>query len=110
MIKKVFFRRGPDGYMHEFHTAVDDWQPIPGQDVAFSDVLHGAGWVTIAAVRPVYVGSLAHTEMAKLIGGEANEVHLQLIEVFCEEKVDPEEAADAVRFPRPRERRPTPRK
>lgn len=85
-IKKRFFRRGPDRRMHESHVAVDDWQPIPGQDIAFVDTIHGAGWLTIHAIRPIYTGSLAHTEMAKLVHGEANQVYLQEIEVFCEEK------------------------
>jgi hypothetical protein len=90
-VKKVFFRRGPDGQMHEFHTTApdDEWNPIPGQDVAFVDVLHGAGWVTVTAVRPIYTGSLAHTEMAHLVGGEPNRVYLQVMEVFCEEKTLP---------------------
>ena len=89
-LPKTFLRRGPDGHMKEFHTADDVWQPIPGQDIAFTDVLHGAGWVTIAAVRPTYAGSLAHTEMAKLVAGEPNHVQLRGIEVFCEEKRLPE--------------------
>lgn len=90
-MKKIFFRRGPDGRMAEFHTADDEWNPVPGQDIAFVDVLHGAGWVTVTAIRPIYTGSLAHTEMAHLVAGEANQVYLIHLEVFCEQKKLPGE-------------------
>lgn len=87
-MKKVFYQRGPDGTFSEFHvTPVDDqWQPIPGQDWALIDAVHGAGWFEVVSVRPIYRASTAHTEVAKGLRGESNLVYLDHMEVFLRDK------------------------
>jgi hypothetical protein len=91
------FQRGPDGAFHEFHvtSVADPWHPIPGQDVNIVRAVHGAGWFTVISCRPVYAGSVAHTDVAKelanfeaeLAGAEhaASFVHLLHMEVYLEE-------------------------
>lgn len=82
------FQRGPDGMFHEFHTTrVDDeWQPIPGQDWALIDAVHGAGWFTVVSCRPIYQASTAHPDVAAKLAGEVTVVYLKHMEVFLEKK------------------------